>query len=931
VFYPSLKTATARGIDAGIVTRDVDIHTGGIMAFSFAQLFRTERTTVFEALRRRILQIFSIGGLMGSCSGAVFNLKVVTDASPDYSDMGSLVGSITSRWETTEQKCWAMFYWNHIARRQTAPMMLHGMALTDPIRQFNDYGYTMCSTISGINCSIWDAMGLKPKYWDISNHTVAEVEYEGGWHMYDNSLSALYTLCDGKTLASVADIGKAGACAASGGKSEAGHVAKYHCLTSTSARGFLSGADTIRSLDEEYRCFNPNGLKYRSYFYDWDRGHRYILNFREGEVYTRHYRSLGKTPEFYVPNGGKDPEAANTRYKIRGNGVWTFKAIPLRGEEKGPRNGSPLSPRRGEGESQADSLAKIAHSFSNLVVLSHGGVAPAQLNKPGEIIFKINGANVITALKIRGTVFRKRDPDAVRVAISTVNGLEWKEVWQSKRTGEEPIDLKLIEAVNGAYEALVKVTLLGSTKAQDAQLRNLEFETTTMLNSKTQPKLALGKNTIYIGAGEQTDSIVFWPDLQGEKYKPYVVEQKNIASASRHPGYMGVMHAIKAKEPAYVVFRIDAPRDVTSIDYGGRLYNRAPRSHIDFEHSFDGGKSWTRSYSLSKTEQPWDVIHYENVDSIPAGTRSVLFKYLLDGPAAGAGACSLYAVRMEVNHKAADSGFSPMLVTFNWSERQANYSLVERSHTEQINQLPHRYNINVGGADHPVVNWLSIGAQGTGTVTNSAVGYSDGKDVGGEKFVPRWATYGKNLAEGKAYTVSVPSDTQWGAGDPDGKKLTDGVVGPAYPGGTAPMSAALWNKGQHPEITVDLGEVQKCGAFRIQLGAGYPWWDALKGQFKDKVEVLTSTDKENFHSQGFFNLNLRWKELPVNHIWPDEEIIAGHNFELIPPAPVEARYVRYNVTPERALTVSEVQVLDSIKYEPFDLRIALPEEKVAGR
>jgi len=61
---------------------------------------------------------------------------------------------------------------NHIARRQTAPIILHGMALTDPIRQFNDYGYTMCSTISGINCSIWDAMGLKAKYWDISNHTV---------------------------------------------------------------------------------------------------------------------------------------------------------------------------------------------------------------------------------------------------------------------------------------------------------------------------------------------------------------------------------------------------------------------------------------------------------------------------------------------------------------------------------------------------------------------------------------------------------------------------------------------------------------------------------------------------------------------------------------------------------------------------------------
>src|SRR5947207_15917543 len=141
--------------------------------------------------------------LCSVCRGAVCNLKVVSDASPDYSDMASFVRSATARWEKPEEKCWAVFYWNHIARRQTAPMFLHGMALTDPIRQFNDYGYTMCSTVAGINCAIWDAMGLKAKYWDISNHTVPEVEYDGGWHMYDNSMSALYTLCDGKTLAKI--------------------------------------------------------------------------------------------------------------------------------------------------------------------------------------------------------------------------------------------------------------------------------------------------------------------------------------------------------------------------------------------------------------------------------------------------------------------------------------------------------------------------------------------------------------------------------------------------------------------------------------------------------------------------------------------------------------------------------------------------------
>jgi len=42
--------------------------------------------------------------------------------------------------------------------------------------------------------------------------------------------------------------------------------------------------------------------------------------------------------------------------------------------------------------------------------------------------------------------------------------------------------------------------------------------------------------------------------------------------------------------------------------------------------------------------------------------------------------------------------------------------------------------------------------------------------------------------------------------------------------------------------------------------------------------------------------------------------------------PVEARYIRFEVTAERTLTVSEVQVLDWIRHTPFDLRIALGDE-----
>ena len=169
---------------------------------------------------------------------------------------------------------------------------------------------------------------------------------------------------------------------------------------------------------------------------------------------------------------------------------------------------------------------------------------------------------------------------------------------------------------------------------------------------------------------------------------------------------------MQPREEAYVVFRIDAPRDLTRVEYGGRLYNRAPRSRIDFLHSFDGGKTWTQSYSLTNTAQPWDVIHYET-------RRGRSARHAL-----GLGSSTGCRARLRARTPAVftrcgwrrttsrpSPRFKPLEVTFNWSERQADYSLVERSHTEVVTKLPHRYVINVGGADHPVMNSLRIRAR----------------------------------------------------------------------------------------------------------------------------------------------------------------------------------------------------------------------------
>ena len=137
---------------------------------------------------------------------------------------------------------------------------------------------------------------------------------------------------------------------------------------------------------------------------------------------------------------------------------------------------------------------------------------------------------------------------------------------------------------------------------------------------------------------------------------------------------------------------------------------------------------------------------------------------------------------------------------------------------------------------------------------------------------------------------------------------------------------AVYKQGSTPVITLDLGAPTPCGAFSIDIG-GYPSQDAIKGQVKDKVELLVSLDDKDYKSLGFYDFNLRWKDLPLNVPFNDDETFQAHNLPFIPPQPVMARYVRWVLTPARMMTVSEVQVWDSIKIAPFDMKIALPDGK----
>ena len=187
----------------------------------------------------------------------------------------------------------------------------------------------MCSTISGINQVLDQALGLPHQDRDICNHTVSTVQYEGKFRMIDSSMSNLVTTDDGVSLSSLEEAA-----------ADYARLVRERSLYATSPNGFLTGSDALRNLPDFTTPtgstlkgfasnFCPGGLKFQDYYYNWDAGHRYVLNLREDESYTRYYRRLGTTADYWIPSGkiaSPNPasttqiDSANT-FGNRGNGV----------------------------------------------------------------------------------------------------------------------------------------------------------------------------------------------------------------------------------------------------------------------------------------------------------------------------------------------------------------------------------------------------------------------------------------------------------------------------------------------------------------------------------------------------------------------------------------------------------------------------------
>ena len=892
-------------------------------------------------MKAPLLAVLATVLLCGVAQASVYNLHLVTDNAPDYTDLESFVRSATGAWQTPQDKSIAVWRWGRRSRRQTSCATEDGRLVWDPILHYNSYGAMNCGVISSLNIASWLQLGYRGRYIQLGDHTVSEVSWDDGktWHLFDSSMS-IFCYNHAGEVASCDEIKGAFACERSGGRSEPGHYYFYHyappCGSHPGPTGWRCASDqpvgynrTLQAGAESY----TDGFSVDRYCQVARSGHRYTLNLRPYESYTRYWTPLDREKEkggeglkdmaCFRPLTAKmpDPDAHHELFNIRGNGRWLFKP-----------------------DLSAKDCRNVFYDDAGVALKAEDGAGPdlhpAAAAADAWAVFKVYAANVITSMRIEAQGVRADAADVLQLAVSRDAGLHWTTVWQAGGAGRQTLRVTLGDEVAGVTQCLIKVQMRAAKDKQQVGLDALQVTTVTQADRRTLPLLTVGANQILLRADAQVEAAELWPALHDGAYKRTAIEEDSVFTDTKADGiYKATLGAGVNGRECSVTWRLAVPTDISAVTYAVVSTNKSPQTSVSLRYSWDGSR-YQEFHLNSDGDFPFDeqVRRTFSGADVTAGSRQAYLRGVFQCKS-GAAAYTMPGIQdvlMRINHKPRDPAFQPIEVTYGWTEHRESGD-VERRHTELVKALPHRYAINVSGRRDPTMKWVRVNLQGHGPEGRvERYGYSDGVDVGpGCEYAKVAYRWGQPISVGKPYTASRPSSTDSGNPDTGGSELTNGIViAPTdYAKSKAVQEAtAFWDAGEPVIFVVNLEKPATVAGVRVsthQPNAAFC--------HPASIEVSVSDDGRAWRPAGVIRHDDLWRPPGDYEPWEHDDTPAyadlpacgrlAYSYPLVFQKPAGARYVRFVCTPlkERGMGLSELGVFEQAEVRPWPADIALPE------
>lgn len=856
-----------------------------------------------------VVSLISICFLSGKVHAAddpiapVYKVRLVTDSSPDLTDIPSYLRSITSQYSTPQEQAIAIWAWSQRLRKQTSNPVEGGQDILDPIVLFNSYGHCNCGIVSGLNNSFFLNMGWLAHYVQLGDHTVCETSWDGGksWHMFDSSMS-FYCFNDAGQVASVNEIAENPRYYL---ENFGPGVATNPVTGINDHQGWRGGSDRpahyLRTLANGYDSFKlPNSISEYDLHTQW--GHRFAIDLRADESYTRYFgRRDAKEPNarFYRPlKNGTDVESQHGHRGIRASGFWQY-APDLRD----PNAKDYLY------DTEAVKFGDSTKGFA---------IRAAEKSEPGSVVFRVPAANVVTSANLLLKASRATPDDAVTVEVSTTAGINYAPVWTFEGNGiDRKFEIDLMPLVAGTTEYLVRVNLSGD----GAGLEALAIETVTQINRAALPKLTRGSNRVQLTLGSQTETIQFQPSLVEGNHRATIDEETAIDIEKEIGYYKPILRPATNGTPGHMTWKIDTPTPITRVDYGATVCVKSAKDRVTLLHSWDG-RGFISDFEKHDDAAPWDLVVNRPISEVPPATKSAFFRYEFATEKNGASynGPGIQMARMTVEHEPRIKGFTPIEITYAWTEHHENGE-VERQHTALVTSPAQEYGINVEGYRDPTMRWIGMNLKGSNPAgKNANYGYADGVDSGpGTKASRKRFTWGKTLAQGRPYVLAgaVSEKNRDAGGD-----LTDGIIAPPDEDVSEKYmpTNVIFEKDSVAIATLDLGESQTVAAVRVNAGQEIGFHLA----FPKLITVETSEDGKEFSKAGTTGHHQAF-DPPADFVpWEHDDspqyaaLPAGGRlafaYRVIFKKPVAARYLRITCQsqPGWGQLLSEIQAFDSV-------------------
>jgi len=591
--------------------------------------------------------------------GVVCHIKVLSDKVDDVSSMEAWKKSFLKDGMTDRDKALAAWRSTVMFQHQDVPpreYLQHDAAVQDPIKMFNVYGYSFCSVASANVEALARYAGLKARGWGINAHSVPEVYWDGAWHMLDASLINYFPKADG-TIASVEEILAAIGDWYAKHPGYKGNDAKLRAMQSADGwTGWKRGPVLLArspfydaegwwpakthgwyATMQEYDGTYGKAGKPFLYEYGYAQGYQVNIQLRPGERLTRNWSNKG------LHVNGKDGAPGCLTMKT-GSGALVYT----------PKYGDLAPGRVGNGTLEYDvPLTGGAYRTAALVAENLDERTPRvkDMARPGVLMLRMPSSYVYLTGTLQYVV-RLGDGGSVVVSCSDNNGLDWKQVARLTRSGEA--SLELTPLVRRRYDYRLKFELHG----HGAALERLRLVHDIQHSQRPLPALAQGMNTITFSAGPPEGTVT-------------VEGATNLAHKGNHLVYTDFHPQLSGFEPnlfiggsgkGHITFPVATPGDMARLRFGTHYRARDKRDGLDYQVSFDGGKTWA---TVDRAAGPTaGDCKYVVCDAIPAGTRAALVRFA----GTSRNATGIFNFRIDADYREPFGGFRPVKVTYTWEE-----------------------------------------------------------------------------------------------------------------------------------------------------------------------------------------------------------------------------------------------------------------------